>query len=59
MLDQCMECSAKEIEIGRFLLIIRKDNWEGWTESKAHLEPSQASVMELFREKKKIMAKSR
>ena len=53
MLDQCMECSAKEIEIGRFLLIIRKDNWEGWTESKAHLEPSQASLMELFRKKKK------
>ena len=38
---------AKEIEIGRFLLLSRKNNYEGWIESEAHLERSQTSAMEL------------
>ena len=38
---------AKEIETGRFLLLSRKNNYEGWIESEAHLERSQTSTMEL------------
>ena len=39
---------AKEVEIGRFLLFLRKNNQEGWIDSEAHLEPSQTSVMQFF-----------
>ena len=39
---------AKEIEIGKFFLFSRENNQEGCIESEAHLEPNQASAMELF-----------
>ena len=32
---------TKEIEIGRFLLSLRKNNWEEWIESEVHLEPKR------------------
>ena len=37
----------KKIKTGRYLLFPSK-NKVGWTESEAHLEPSQTSVIELF-----------
>ena len=38
---------GKKIKSGRYLLFPSK-NKVGWTESEAHLEPSQTSVIELF-----------